>query len=71
MSSMIFTHGDCDGICAGAVVKSAFSDSNVFFTSPVGLLGELNNLVGNYDNIVISDIAIDEKTFPHSFSHHY
>ena len=64
MSSMIFTHGDCDGICAGAVVKSAFPDSNVFFASPVSLLGELNNLVGNYDNIVICDIAIDEKTFP-------
>ncbi len=64
MSSIIFTHGDCDGICAGAVVKSAFPDSTVFFTSPVSLLGELNNLAGNYDNIVICDIAIDEKTFP-------
>ena len=64
MRSIIFTHGDCDGICAGAVVKSAFPGSTVFFTSPVSLLGELNNLTGNYDNIVICDIAIDEKTFP-------
>jgi single-stranded-DNA-specific exonuclease len=64
MSTIIFTHGDCDGICAGAVVKSAFPDSNVFFTSPVSLLGEMNNLAGNFDNIVICDIAIDEKTFP-------
>jgi RecJ-like exonuclease len=64
MSSIIFTHGDCDGICAGAVVISAFPDSTVFFTSPVSLLGELNNLAGNYDNIMICDIAIDEKTFP-------
>jgi RecJ-like exonuclease len=64
MSSIIFTHGDCDGICAGAVVKSAFPDSTVYFTSPVSLLGELNNLTGNYDNIVICDIAIDETTFP-------
>lgn len=62
MSSIIFTHGDCDGICSGAIVKSAFPDSTVFFTSPVSLLGELNNLAGSYDNIVICDIAIDEKT---------
>lgn len=64
MSSIIFTHGDCDGICAGAIAKSAFPDSTVFFTNPVNLLGELNNLTGNYDNIVICDIAFDEKTFP-------
>ena len=49
MSSIIFTHGDCDGICAGAVVKSAFPDSAVFFTSPVSLLGELNNLAAGDD----------------------
>ena len=65
MSSIIFTHGDCDGICAGAIVKSAFPDSTVFFTSPVSLLGELNNLAESYDNIVICDIAIDEKTSAH------
>ena len=64
MSSIIFTHGDCDGICAGAIAKSAFPDSTVFFTSPVSLLGELNNLARNYDYIVICDIAIDEKTVP-------
>lgn len=62
MSSIIFTHGDCDGICSGAIVKSALPDAEVFFTSPVSLLGELNNLTGSYDNIVICDIAIDEKT---------
>ncbi|MDD5473421.1 MAG: DHHA1 domain-containing protein [Candidatus Methanoperedens sp.] len=64
MSSIIFTHGDCDGICAGAIVKSALPGSTVFFTSPVSLLGELNSITENYDNIVICDIAIDEKTFP-------
>lgn len=64
MSSIIFTHGDCDGICAGAIAKRAFPDSSIFFTSPVSLLGELNTINENYDNIVICDIAIDEKTFP-------
>lgn len=62
MSSIVFTHGDCDGICSGAIVKSALPDSTVFFTSPVSLLGELNNMDESYDNIVVCDIAIDEKT---------
>ncbi len=62
MSSIIFTHGDCDGICAGAIVKSAFPGSTVFFTSPVGLLGELNSLEGSHEDIVICDIAVDEKS---------
>jgi single-stranded-DNA-specific exonuclease len=62
MSSIIFTHGDSDGICAGAIVKSALPGSTVFFTSPVGLLGELNSLKGNHENIVICDIAVDEKS---------
>jgi single-stranded-DNA-specific exonuclease len=62
MSSIIFTHGDCDGICSGAIVKSALPGAEVFFTSPVSLLGELNNLSASYDDIVICDIAIDEKT---------
>ncbi len=62
MSSIIFTHGDCDGICSGAIVKSALQDSTVFFTSPVSLLGELNSIAESYENIVICDIAVDEKT---------
>ncbi len=31
MGSIILTHGDSDGICSGAIVKSAFPDSDVFF----------------------------------------
>ena len=63
MSSIIFSHGDSDGICAGAIVKSALPGSTVYFISPVGLLDELNGLTGKYENIVICDIAIDEKSF--------
>lgn len=62
MSSIIFTHGDCDGICSGAIAKSAFVDSTVIFTSPVSLLEELKSINGDYTNIVICDVAIDEKT---------
>lgn len=64
MSSIIFTHGDCDGICSGAIVKKALEHSDVFFTSPVSLLDELNSLEKEYENIAICDIAIDERTYP-------
>lgn len=62
-SSIILTHGDCDGICSGAIVKSALNQPSVFFTSPVSLLGDLNALTETCENIVICDIAIDEKTY--------
>jgi single-stranded-DNA-specific exonuclease len=62
MSSIIFTHGDSDGICSGAVVKSALPDSTIFFTNPVSLLVDLNSADKHYDSIVVCDIAIDEKT---------
>ncbi len=62
MSSIIFTHGDCDGICSGAIVMSAMPGSKVFFTNPVSLLGDLSNTTEEYDDVVICDIAIDEKT---------
>ncbi len=62
MSTIIFTHGDSDGICSGAVVKSALPDSMIFFTNPVSLLGDLTGAEEQYDCIVICDIAIDEKT---------
>jgi len=62
MNSIVFTHGDSDGICSGAIAKSAFPGSTVFFTNPVNLLSDLNGISEHYDNIVICDIAIDEKT---------
>ncbi len=62
MSSIILTHGDCDGICSAAIAKRAIEDASVFFTSPVSLLNDLDNLKGTYEEIVICDIAVDEKT---------
>ena len=64
MSSIILTHGDCDGICSGAIIKSTLAEPEIFFTSPVSLLSDLNSLPGKYDTIVICDIAIDERTYP-------
>ncbi|HJH30490.1 MAG TPA: DHH family phosphoesterase [Methanosarcinaceae archaeon] len=59
--SIILTHGDSDGVCAGAIAKSAYPDGHVYFTSPVNLLKKLEFADG-YENIIICDIAVDERT---------
>ncbi|MDW7731890.1 MAG: DHHA1 domain-containing protein [Methanolobus sp.] len=58
--SLILTHGDSDGVCSGAIAKSAYPDSDVYFTSPVGILDELE-MADGYRNIIICDIAVDER----------
>ena len=59
MTVWIFTHGDGDGVCAGAVALAANPDAKVFFTHPVGLLGDLNQ-VREGDTVIICDIALSE-----------
>jgi RecJ-like exonuclease len=58
--TLILTHGDSDGICSGALAKSAFPDAYVYFTSPVSLLDKLN-LIEAVETLIICDIAIDER----------
>ncbi|MEW6222035.1 MAG: DHHA1 domain-containing protein [Candidatus Hadarchaeota archaeon] len=55
----ILTHGDADGICAGALAKSLFTDAEVWFTRPINLLRDLN-AVKSGDMVIICDIAISE-----------
>ncbi|HIH44755.1 MAG TPA: DHH family phosphoesterase [Candidatus Methanoperedenaceae archaeon] len=63
MTSLIFAHGDCDGVCSGAIAKSAIGDADVYFTSPVNLFGELRSIdLEKYDKVVITDIAVDERS---------
>ena len=61
--TIIFTHGDSDGVCAGAIAKSAYPNSHVYFTSPVNIFAKLAYVNDNdYKNIIICDMAIDERT---------
>ncbi|MDI9395689.1 MAG: DHHA1 domain-containing protein [Euryarchaeota archaeon] len=60
--TLILTHGDSDGICSGALAKSAFPDAYVYFTSPVNLLEKLD-LIEGVETLIICDIAIDERYF--------
>lgn len=58
--TLILTHGDSDGICSGAIAKSAYPDAYVYFTSPVSLLDKLN-LIEDVETLIICDIAIEER----------
>src|SRR5665648_49360 len=61
--TIIFTHGDSDGICSGAIALGAYKDAYVFFTTPVSLLYDLDlALERDCKNIIICDIAVDERT---------
>lgn len=66
-SSLILTHGDSDGVCSGAIAKSAYPDADVYFTSPVGVVDELD-LAEGYKNVIICDIAVDERKCSELFS---
>ncbi len=59
MKTIILTHSDCDGICAGAIALSKFRDAEIFFTKPVSFFDDLN--AQEAERIVIADIAIPRK----------
>ncbi|MEM1586608.1 MAG: DHHA1 domain-containing protein [Candidatus Bathyarchaeia archaeon] len=63
MSKWIFTHGDGDGVCSGALALAANPDARIFFTHPFGLLEDLNN-ASMGDTVIICDIALPENNFP-------
>lgn len=58
--NIILTHGDSDGICSGAIAKTAYPDAYVYFTSPVSLLDKLR-FIDEVETLIICDIAIDER----------
>ncbi len=60
--TLILTHGDSDGICSGAIAKTAYPDAYVYFTSPVSLLEKLD-LIEYVETLIICDIALDERYF--------
>lgn len=58
--TLILTHGDSDGICSGAIAKTAYPDAYVYFTNPVNLLEKLK-FIKYVETLIICDIAIDER----------
>ncbi len=62
MQTTILTHGDTDGICAGAIALSRFPGADVFFTRPASFLSDLRET--GPGRIVITDIALNRKDAP-------
>ncbi|MBN2101566.1 MAG: DHH family phosphoesterase [Candidatus Aenigmarchaeota archaeon] len=58
MKTVILTHSDCDGICAGAIALSRFPHAEVFFTRPASFAKDLRECVG--EEIIICDIAFNQ-----------
>jgi len=60
---IILVHGDSDGVASGALAYAFYSargEVHVFFTHPVGLLGDLGEFTRNGDDVFIADIALNE-----------
>lgn len=62
MKTTILTHADCDGMCAGAIGLSRFPDATVFFTRPVSILHDLQDI--DSERIIITDIALTRRDAP-------
>ncbi|MCX8188718.1 MAG: DHHA1 domain-containing protein [Nitrososphaeria archaeon] len=58
----IITHGDCDGICAGALALSVFPESKVVLSNPIRLYDSLKKVYPD-ETVIICDIAINEILF--------
>lgn len=63
MTEWVFTHGDSDGVCAGALALAARPGSKVFFTHPIGLLEDLEQVEPG-DSVVICDVSLSEAHLP-------
>lgn len=57
--TIILTHSDCDGICAGAIALSRFKEAEIFFTKPVSFYEDLEKC--EVERIVITDIAVTKR----------
>ncbi|MDI6884228.1 MAG: DHHA1 domain-containing protein [Hadesarchaea archaeon] len=59
MAVKILTHGDADGICAAALAMASFPEAEVWFTRPIALLRDLNEVEPG-TMVIICDVAISE-----------
>ncbi len=62
MGTWIFTHGDADGICSGAIALAANPEAHIFFTHPYGLTEDLD-MARDDDTVIICDVALSENYY--------
>jgi RecJ-like exonuclease len=54
----ILAHADCDGICSCAIAFSIFKNASIFFSHPVGLASDLEQVDGD---LLVLDIALSSR----------
>ncbi len=60
MTSITLTHGDIDGITAGAVDMLAFPGAEFYFSRPSQIHLDLSRIAKDQpENVVVSDIAMN------------
>jgi len=57
--TLILTHADPDGICAGAIALARFPGSEIFFTRPTSFKSDLQ--ANDFQKVVVSDIALTKQ----------
>jgi len=62
VETVVFAHGDCDGVTSAAIAYSVFG-GRVVFSHPVGLLGDLEEFADQAERVVVLDISLDERTW--------
>lgn len=58
METIIFTHGDCDGICSGALALAANRNARIYFSNPISIIEDLGHAVG-LKRAIVCDVAIN------------
>ena len=65
---VIFCHGDCDGLTAGAIALAANKGARIWITNPVRLDDDLRKIKGKEKHVIITDIALNEKSYKDTFA---
>ncbi|MHA1185251.1 MAG: DHHA1 domain-containing protein [Candidatus Heimdallarchaeota archaeon] len=65
---LIICHGDCDGLTAGAIALAANRGARIWITSPVRLDNDLKRVKGNEKRVIITDIALNERSYKDVFT---
>lgn len=65
---LIICHGDCDGLTAGAIALAANHGARIWITNPVRLDDILKKVKGKEKKVIITDIALNEKSYKEIFT---
>ena len=66
-NTIIFCHGDCDGITSGAITLAANPGAKIWLTNPINLDNDLRKNSNEYSRVIITDIALNDKSLKDTY----